>query len=153
MIPSALVLLVKHFEGLSKVRPDGLVYPYLDSAGYPTQGFGIRVKDLSEPPIEKAEAEYKLASVLPSYMHEAVLLCPSIANSESRLAAVTDFVFNMGRVRLSGSTFRRRVNDGDWQGAGVELRKWVWGRSARTGLMEKLPGLVKRRDAEAALLN
>jgi lysozyme len=153
MIPSELILLVKHFEGLSKVRKDGLVYPYLCPAGYPTQGFGLRVKDLNVPPIEKAEAEDRMVNVLPMYMHEAALQCPGIVGDDLKLSVISDFVFNLGRARLAGSTLRRRVNEGDWESARAELGKWVYGRDPRTGMLMKLPGLVLRRAAEAALLN
>jgi len=35
--------------------------------------------------------------------------------------------FNLGAGRLQTSTLRRRVNQTDWAGAALELRKWVHG--------------------------
>jgi lysozyme len=61
-------------------------------------------------------------------------------------AILADFAYNLGATRLAGSTLRRKINAGDLQGARVELRKWV-----RAG-GRILPGLVLRREAEAALL-
>ena len=153
MIPDALPALTKRFEGLAKVRKDGLVYPYLCPAGYPTQGWGIRVASLDVPPITREEADDRLLRVLPLYVSQALQCCPGLAAHPSKLAAIADFCFNLGKARLAGSTLRRRINAGDWAGAQVELSKWVYGRNPRTGLLEKLPGLVARRAAEAELLN
>ena len=44
------------------------------------------------------------------------------------------------------STLRRRVDAQDWEAAKEELMKWVRGGG------KVLPGLVRRRQAEAALL-
>ena len=48
--------------------------------------------------------------------------------------------------RLQTSTLRRRVNQRDWAAAGTELRRWIYGGG------KALPGLVARREAEAAWL-
>lgn len=152
MIPEELPKLVRLFEGLARVKKDGMVYPYLCPAGYPTQGYGVRVASMDVPAITQDEAEMQMQRVLPSYISQTLECCPSLAQHPRRLAAITDFCFNLGKARLAGSTLRRRINSGDWAGARVELSKWVYGRNPRTGLLEKLPGLVARRAAEAALL-
>ncbi len=73
--------------------------------------------------------------------------CPVLASeSDGRLAAVVDFTFNLGAGRLQTSTLRRRVNQRDWAAASTELRRWVYGGG------RVLPGLVARREAEAAWL-
>lgn len=73
--------------------------------------------------------------------------CPVLATeSEGRLAAIVDFTFNLGAGRLQASTLRRRINQLDWAAAGKELRRWVYGGG------KALPGLVARREVEAALL-
>jgi lysozyme len=48
--------------------------------------------------------------------------------------------------RYKSSTLRKRVDALDWNGANTEIRKWVMGGG------KSLPGLVKRREAEALLL-
>jgi len=73
--------------------------------------------------------------------------CPVLATeSEGRLAAIVDFTFNLGAGRLQTSTLRRRINQRDWASAAQELRRWVYGGG------KVLPGLVTRREAEAAWL-
>ena len=59
---------------------------------------------------------------------------------------MVDFTFNLGAGRLQTSTLRRRINQTDWVGARLELRKWVHGGG------RVLPGLVVRRQAEIALM-
>ena len=68
------------------------------------------------------------------------------AEPEGRLSAIVDFAFNLGAGRLQTSTLRRRVNQRDWVAAGQELRRWIYGGG------KVLPGLITRREAEAALL-
>ncbi|MFW5454076.1 lysozyme [Thioalkalivibrio sulfidiphilus] len=73
--------------------------------------------------------------------------CPVLsAEPENRLAAIVDFTFNLGAGRLQTSTLRRRVNERDWEAAARELRRWVYDGG------KVLPGLVARREAEAALI-
>ena len=80
-------------------------------------------------------------------MTAALRYCPVLATEpEARLAALVDFTFNLGAGRLQTSTLRRRVNQRDWIAAGQELRRWVYGGG------KVLPGLVARREAEAAWL-
>lgn len=126
--------------------------PYICPAGVVTIGVGAtryldgrRVK-MTDPPITREHALMLLkASIERDYMPAAMELCPG-ADTPGRLAAVTDFAFNCGIGNLRASTFRRRINAGDWSGARRELRKWVRGGG------RVLPGLVRRREAEAALL-
>lgn len=147
MLPRALIPLIKGAEGLARLA-GGMVHPYLCPAGYPTQGFGLRISGMDVPPITPSEAERRLAQVLPIYVAHAVRLCPVLAlpGNEDKLAAVADFCFNLGPTALAGSTLRKRVNAQDWPGARRELAKWVHGGG------RVLPGLVKRRAAEAALI-
>lgn len=74
-------------------------------------------------------------------------LLPGLAaEPENRLSAIVDLTFNLGAGRLQTSTLRRRINQRDWLDAARELRRWVYGGG------KVLPGLVVRRQAEAALL-
>lgn len=140
-----LVALVQQFEGLHRVK-DGLVYPYICPAGYATQGWGLRVKDMNAPPITVEEADERLRLALRIYVDKTLRIVPEVAGDDNRLAALSDFCFNLGPTALSSSTMRRRVAEGNWEAAAQECQRWVYGGG------RKLPGLVKRRAAEAALL-
>jgi lysozyme len=93
------------------------------------------------------EGEAYLAADMADALRATLRFCPVLATEpERRLAAIVDFTFNLGTGRLQTSTLRRRVNQRDWQGAASELKRWVYGAGV------KLPGLVTRRAANAALL-
>tara|TARA_R110000772_G_scaffold172811_4_gene284715 strand:+ start:542 stop:991 length:450 start_codon:yes stop_codon:yes gene_type:complete len=141
-----LVNLIKQFEGLHRVDSDGLVHPYICPAGFPTQGWGLRVKDMDVPPISKEEADERLRLALRGYVDKTLKLLPILAGSDLKLAATVDFCFNLGPTALAGSTMRRRIQEGDWDRAATECQRWVFGGG------RKLPGLVRRRAAEAALM-
>jgi lysozyme len=60
--------------------------------------------------------------------------------------AIADFTFNLGSGRLQTSTLRRKLRALDWEGSKEQLMLWVRGGG------RVLPGLVRRRKAEATLL-
>lgn len=138
--------LVQRFEGCHRKRPDGLIEPYLCPAGLPTQGWGVVVPSLDVPPISQDMADAILRRELPRYMADALKASPILAAHPSRLAAITSFVYNLGASRYRASTLRKRIDAGDWEAAATEIQKWTRGGG------RVLPGLVKRRAAEAALL-
>lgn len=136
--------LARRFEGFYSS-------PYLCPAGVPTIGYGATYYEdgshvtLNDPPISRERADALLVwMVRTRYLPDVARLCPG-ADTPERLAALIDFAFNLGAGRLSASTLRRRVNKGRWEDVPVELRKWVKGGG------RVLAGLVKRREAEAAL--
>ena len=99
------------------------------------------------PPITEAKAEVYLARDLQTALVATLRYCPVLATEpDGRLAAIVDFTFNLGAGRLQTSTLRRRINQRDWGAAGQDLRRWVYGGG------KVLPGLVSRREAEAAWL-
>lgn len=148
-LPQAAIDLAKQFEGFHRVPKfdsERRAHPYICPAGYWTIGFG-HLCDQKHPPITEAEAEVYLSHDLIAAIKATLRYCPVLASeSEGRLAAIVDFTFNLGAGRLQTSTLRRRINQRNWQQAGIELRRWIYGGG------HQLPGLVARREAEAALL-
>ena len=138
--------LVQRFEGCHRRLPDGRIAPYICPAGYPTQGWGIVVPSMDVPPIAQEMADAILMRELPRYLTDALRASPVLAKHPRRLAAITPFVFNLGAARYRASTLRKRVDAEDWAGACEEILKWNRGGG------RVLPGLVKRRQAEAELL-
>lgn len=146
-VPDSAVNLARRFEGYRGS-------PYLCPAGVATIGYGTtrypdgRRVTLADAPVTRATAETYLRHELASCVAASVRLCPVLAGeSDGRLAAIADFIYNLGAGRLQASTLRRRVNARDWPGVASELRKWVRGGG------RVLPGLVLRREAEIALLS
>jgi lysozyme len=135
------------FEGL-------YLTPYLCPAGIPTIGYGAtyyqdgRRVTLKDPAITREQAEELLLWMLKTvYLPKVILLCPVIIHeSPNRIAAIIDFVFNLGDGRLRGSTLRRKINDGNWDAVPAELMKWVIGGG------RVLRGLVTRRKTEMEMI-
>jgi lysozyme len=138
MIPPELLAMIRTFEGL-RLRA------YYCPAGVLTCGYGSTGPDIRPDTrwtVEMAEA--RMRSDVLRFVMATRTLCPAAEGRE--LAALADFAYNLGATRLASSTLRRRYNAGDKPGTRAELRKWVRGGG------RVLPGLVRRREAEAALI-
>lgn len=122
---------------------------YHDPVGFPTQGYGRLLsrtpwEPLGKwPEIDEEQAEEWLKKDMTKAIKSAIRLCPG-AESPNQIAALGDFAFNCGAGNLEISTLRRKVNRGD-PTAVEEFDRWVYARGV------KLPGLVKRRRAEAQM--
>lgn len=147
-IPQEAIQLAKRFEGFERVPKNdpGRAHPYICPAGFWTIGYG-HLCDAQHPPITQAQGEAYIAADLQTALAATLRYCPVLATEpQGRLAAIVDFTFNLGGGRLQTSTLRRRVNQRDWIAAATELRRWVYGGG------RVLPGLVARREVEAALV-
>jgi lysozyme len=140
-----VVALCIKFEGI-------YLRPYMCPAGVPTIGVGAtfyengRKVKLTDPPITRERAIQLLHfHVRQHFLPKTLRLCPG-ADTPGRVAALCDFAFNLGHGALGSSTLRRKVNAGEWDEVPVQFRRWV-----RAG-GKVLLGLVRRRDAEVALL-
>lgn len=138
--------LCRHFEGFRSK-------PYICPAGYPTIGYGTVYKPdgtrvtMDDAPISKAQADEWLLSELRSNYGAGILKAsPNLIKHPRVLAAAIDFAYNLGVSRYRASTLRKRLEAEDWDGARVQLMRWT-----KAGGRE-LPGLVRRRKAEAGLL-
>jgi lysozyme len=139
-----MIDLIKQFEGFRSK-------PYLCPAGIPTIGYGstyypdgTRVT-LSDPEITQPMAEQMLVTLVNSgYLPGVLKLCPDL--SGKTLEAIVDFAYNLGLGNLAKSTLRTKLNAKDWEGAKIELLKWVNSGG------KPLKGLVLRRQAEALLV-
>lgn len=133
-----LYRLIKQFEGCRLTA-------YLCPAGVWTIGWGATGAGIGPGTVwTQEQADKRLESDALAFAKGALVLCPLLSGTGH--AAIADFAFNLGLGRLRASTLRRKLNSGDMAGAAVELGKWVRGGG------RVLPGLVARREAEAALL-
>jgi len=125
--------------------------PYLCPAGIPTIGYGStfypsgKKVNLNDAPVSKDQAEQLLLLELTKVEEWVIALCPTLTSNKQR-AAIIDWAYNLGVGRLRASTMRKRINAKDWESARKELLKW----NKAGGKV--LPGLTKRRSAEALLL-
>ena len=138
--------LCRHFEGFRSK-------PYICPAGFPTQGWGTVYKpdgtkvSMDDPPISRELADQWLLSELRTNYGAGVLRAsPNLIKNPKVLAAAIDFAYNLGVPRYRSSTLRKRMEAERWDEAKLQLMRWT-----KAGGRE-LPGLVRRRKAEAALL-
>ena len=144
--------LCRHFEGFRSK-------PYLCPAGIPTIGYGStyysdgKKVSLTDPAMTETEARILLMYELQhTYAPGVRRLCPGLytealtTGNWAKFNAIVDFTYNLGVGRLQTSTLRRKINANDWEGAKGQLMLWVRGNG------RVLPGLVRRRQAECALI-
>ena len=139
--------------GLCQVFEGFRSKPYLCPAGVATIGYGStyyadkRKVTLQDAPISEPEAKALLMTELAhTYLPGVLRNCPMLATDVRKCNAIVDFVYNLGIGRLQTSTLKRKINAQDWEGAKEQLMLWTKGGG------KVLTGLVKRRQAEAALL-
>ncbi|WP_036768629.1 lysozyme [Photorhabdus australis] len=129
--------LIKQFEGLR-------LHAYQCSANVWTIGYGhtagVRSGDVISA--EKADA----------FLRQDVADAECTINNAVRVSinqhqfdALVSFVFNLGAGNFRSSTLLKKLNAGDYAGAGSELLRWVNAGGQR------LAGLVRRREAEKML--
>ena len=71
--------------------------------------------------------------------------------NENQLSALISFVFNLGETKFAGSTLLKKLNEGSYDLVGKEMQRWIFAR--QNGVLKKLGGLIKRRQAEMQLFN
>ena len=137
--PAGLAL-VKQFEGCRlKAYPDPATNGDPWTIGYGSTGPHVH-PGLT---ITQAEADALLAKDLARFEAGVEQVAPGA--TDNQFAALVAFAFNLGLGALSGSTLLKKHKAGDYAGAQAEFGKWVKAGG------KVLPGLVKRRAAEAAL--
>ncbi len=133
--------LIKRFEGFAPET-------YICLGGWPTIGYGHVVREHERERfadgIDEATAEELLRRDVET-AERAVLRLIRVPLEDGRFDALCSFAFNLGAGALQRSTLRRKVNREEHGAVPGELRRWVWAGG------RKLKGLVRRREAEAAL--
>ena len=136
--------LLKRFEGckLKAYRcPAGICtigYGHTSAAGAPEVVDGMT--------ITQTRADEILKRDLVKY-ESAVLGLLKVELTQNQFDVLVDFTYNAGVGSLKTSTLLKKVNAGDLDAVPAELMKWTKGGG------KVLPGLVRRRNAEAAWWN
>lgn len=143
-ISAAGLDLIKSFEGYHRALPDGSCVAYKCPAGVWTLGWGCTVGIKAGMVWTKAQAEAALRREMATF-EEAVSRLVTVPMSQNEYDALVSFAYNCGTGALERSTILRKLNAGDREGASAGFKLWTKGGG------RVLPGLVRRRDAEAAL--
>jgi lysozyme len=131
------VALIRHFEGCK-------LEAYLCPANVWTIGYGHTLKVKEGDVIDQEAAEALLIEDLEEfegYVREAT----EIELTQNQFDALVAWTYNLGPGNLKESTLLNRVNYGPISDVPMQIKRWT-----KAGGKE-LPGLVKRRAAEAAL--
>ena len=134
--------LIKYYEGFRKQA-------YQDAVGVWTIGYGHT--SMAGAPhvtphltITRDEADVIMARDVASFS-EGVVREIKIALSDAQFSALVSFAYNVGLGNFKGSSVLAAVNREDFAAVPRRLNLWVKAGG------QILPGLVKRRAAEAAL--
>ena len=129
--------LVRRFEGCK-------LQAYLCPAGIPTIGVGhtkgVKIGDRCTV----QQADVWLSQDLED-AGAAVAMLVRVPLTQGQFDALVSFVFNLGARRLAESTLLIMLNRANYAAAADQFSRWVYAGS------QKLPGLVTRRAAEAAM--
>ena len=143
--------LVKRFEGLHKVKEDGIVRAYRCPAGKWTIGYGHckGVKSGMLASVEECESLLQddlndAGSALKRHVH--------VPLSQEQYDALASFVFNIGGGKpFQNSTLLKKLNQGLYDEVPEQILRW--NKARVDGSLTTLAGLTKRRTAEAALFS
>ncbi|MGA2690116.1 MAG: lysozyme [Candidatus Korobacteraceae bacterium] len=130
--------LTEQFEGLQLTA-------YQDPVGVWTIGYGHTGADV-QPGLtitQEQASDLLLQDVAGAVA--AVNRLVTVPLTQNQFDALVDFTFNVGQGNLASSTLLRELNAGNTAGAAAQFLVWVYAKGV------ELPGLVTRRQAEAAL--
>lgn len=132
--------------------------PYNDPVGHCTVGYGTLLHRgncdgrSEETPysggVSEAEAS-RLLSQEVARAQKTVSECVTVTLNQNQTDSLVSFVYNLGGDRLRQSTLLKLLNQGNYSAVPGEFRKWT--KARQQGVLVDLPGLVKRRQAEADL--
>lgn len=129
--------LIKEFEGFRDTA-------YFCPANVLTIGYGHTKTCKPGQVISTTEGEKLLRQDVRRF-ENAVNVLAKVPLNQSQFDALVSFAFNVGVGAFKKSTLLRLLNQGKYDLAANEFKRWVNGGG------RKLPGLVRRRKAERAL--
>lgn len=136
-INAAGLALVREHEGLR-------LEAYQDTSGIWTIGYGHTEEVRPGDCISRERAEQFLKADL-AKAERAVARLVKVPLTDNQFSALVSFVFNAGEGAFAKSTLLRKLNEGGHGLVPTCLKAWIFDNG------RVLPGLVKRRAAEAAL--
>lgn len=134
----ACIAFIKLHEGVKHTA-------YLDSVGIPTAGVGHTGPDVQ---LHHTYTDAQINAWLQNDLQGAASAVNDYVEmplKQNQFNACVSLCFNIGNTAFGKSTLVRLLNDGDFDGAADQFRRWV-----KAGGVE-IPGLVKRREDEKQL--
>lgn len=143
-----IIELIKRHEGTGPCRA-GCFFPYVDSLGKTTIGFGHNLSDRGLP---EAIVEALLAADLAAAVADAKAIFGDAYGkaTPARQAALADMAFNLGRARLARfEKLIAAVAAGDWSRAANEALDSDWAHQVGNRAEEDA-ALLRRGDFSAS---
>ena len=141
------IALIKRFEGCARKRDDGQVHAYPDpgTGGAPwTIGWGATGPGILRGTVwSQAQCDARLENDLVRFAREVRAALAGAPTSPNQFDALVSFHYNTGAI--ARTTLTRLHKQGQFPEAAGQFSKWVYAGGHR------LPGLVRRRAAEANL--
>lgn len=100
--------------------------------------------------ITEAQAEELLRGDI-KWVEDTINRLVKVNINQNQFDALGSLVFNIGASQFSKSSVLRRLNAGEYEEAANAFLMWNKQKDKKTGKMNVLPGLVKRRQEERAL--
>jgi GH24 family phage-related lysozyme (muramidase) len=150
MEPSqACTKLIQEFEGCAKKQPDGsfTAYPDPGTGGDPwTIGWGSTGTDIKKGVVwTQQQCDERFTSHLAEFAANVGKALGGTPTTQPQFDAMVSFAYNVGVNNLAASTLLKKHKAGDYKGAALEFARW------NKAAGKVLPGLTRRRAAEAAL--
>jgi lysozyme len=144
--PAGLAL-IQQFEGCARLRPDGRYEAYPDpgtgSAPW-TIGWGATGRGIGPGTVwTRQQCDARLEADLARFAREVDRAVGSAPTSQAQFDALVSFHYNTGAI--ARATLTRLHKAGEFDAAAAQFGRWVHAGGRR------LAGLVRRRQAEAAL--
>lgn len=155
-LPAEAFEIIKHFESCLQKRPDGKIEAYPDPAhgwAVPTIGWGT-VQYPNRFPVHRGDVitqeeadQYLLWEM--GEKADGVRELVTVPLTSDQFAALISFSYNLGLGAFEGSTLRRKLNLGDYEGAALEFPRW--NKATVNGIKQEMKGLTRRRLSEQKL--
>jgi lysozyme len=142
--------LIKQFEGLHKIQPDGMISSYRCPAGKWTIGWGSCKGVRSGMKITKDEAELRLREDIREHA-DIVKQYVTVPLTQGQFDSLVSFVFNLGGGNFRSSTLLKKLNKGLYDDVPEQIMRW--NKARIDGKLTPLKGLTRRRAAEAAIFS
>ncbi|HYD38796.1 MAG TPA: lysozyme [Allosphingosinicella sp.] len=141
--------LVQQFEGCAKKRADGSfeAYPDPGTGGDPwTIGWGSTGSDIKKGTVwSQQQCDDRFNAHLDEFAAGVSKAIGDAPTTQSQFDAMVSFAYNVGLGNLNSSTLLKKHKARDYAGAAAEFARW------NKAAGKVLPGLTRRRGAEAAL--
>jgi lysozyme len=150
MQPSqACLSLIQEFEGCAKRQPDGTYAAYPDpgtGAAPWTIGWGTTGADIDKGLVwTQQQCDDRFAQDVGAFAGKVAAVIGAAPTTQNQFDAMVCFAYNVGVGNLQSSTLLKMHKAGNYAGAAGQFP--LWNKAAG----KVLPGLVRRRAAEAAL--